>query len=337
MCSGHICKSPGKEYETWSSRMDPQILEGLSQEERKRQEAIYELIRTEQTYVQDLQMIVEDFYNPMQNFMKAEDLKQIFSNIGEILEKNAIYMSDILQVQQEDGMVVQVIGPAFVKHSKSLERYKDYCAVQMNASKFLQKRRQEDAQLGDFLKARQRDPKFRGLDLSSYLLEPMQRLTRYPLLLRKVIHYTPKSHPDHDSLLIALNLAEKALEDVNERAKEVDNRQKMDEISNLVDFEKADERVDLYASTRLVGKRQFVYEGPLTKAKSNRKLYAYLFNDLLLLVERKSATAISVAKNSYQYWMYRKPLPLSECAAREIPPNARLPFSVGALSEDWFT
>ncbi|KAJ3339221.1 Intersectin 1 (SH3 domain protein) [Gonapodya sp. JEL0774] len=331
--------SPAKEYETWSSRMDPRIVDSLPAVERKRQEAIYELIKTEQTYVQDLQIIVDDFLNNMEKFMRPEDLKQIFSNIGEILEKNATYMSEILQVQQDDGMIVQVIGPTFLKHSKTLDLYKIYCVGQMDASKFLQKKRQEDKQLGDFLKARQRDPKCRSLDLSTFLLEPMQRLTRYPLLLRKVIHYTSKSHPDHDSLLIALNLAEKALEEVNERAKDIDNRRKLEEISGFVDFEKAEEnlntklndvkqRIDLFAPTRLVGKRQFVYEGSLTKAKSNRKLYGYLFNDLLLLVERKSATAISVAKNNFQYWMYRKPLPLSECVGREIPPNTRLPFSV---------
>lgn len=33
-------------------------------------------------------------------------------------------------------------------------------------------------------------PSLRGLDLSSFLLIPMQRITRYPLLLKQILHYT---------------------------------------------------------------------------------------------------------------------------------------------------
>ena len=34
------------------------------------------------------------------------------------------------------------------------------------------------------------EPALRGLDLSTYLLSPMQRITRYPLLLKQIHNYT---------------------------------------------------------------------------------------------------------------------------------------------------
>lgn len=34
------------------------------------------------------------------------------------------------------------------------------------------------------------EPALRGLDLSTYLLSPMQRITRYPLLLKQILNYT---------------------------------------------------------------------------------------------------------------------------------------------------
>lgn len=43
---------------TWASTMDPIELEAISHDERKRQEAIFELIATERSYLNDLQMII---------------------------------------------------------------------------------------------------------------------------------------------------------------------------------------------------------------------------------------------------------------------------------------
>lgn len=43
------------------------------------------------------------------------------------------------------------------------------------------------------------EPSLRGLDLSTYLLSPMQRITRYPLLLKQILHYTEPGE-DHEKL-----------------------------------------------------------------------------------------------------------------------------------------
>jgi hypothetical protein len=47
---------------TWAITMDEKELQNVSAEERKRQEAIYELIVTERTYLRDLQLIVNVSY-----------------------------------------------------------------------------------------------------------------------------------------------------------------------------------------------------------------------------------------------------------------------------------
>lgn len=44
---------------TWSSLVDPAVLQSMDERERKRQEAIYEFITTEAAYVRDLQLMVE--------------------------------------------------------------------------------------------------------------------------------------------------------------------------------------------------------------------------------------------------------------------------------------
>jgi hypothetical protein len=180
------------------------------------------------------------------------------------------------------------------------------------------------------------DPKCRSLDLSSYLLEPMQRITRYPLLIKQILHYTPKPHPDHADLLIALSLTEKVLSEVNTAAKKAENQAKMEEISDLVDVEALSgqgAKLELNSMTRQLGRRELVHEGPLFKAKSGRKLYAYLFNDLILLCEpHRAARPSDSARQAYT--VYRQPLPLNETIVRETPNTNRSFTSLVDMTSD---
>ncbi len=64
----------------------------------------------------------------------------------------------------------------------------------------------------------------------------MQRITRYSLLLRQILHFTPKKHPDHDATLIALQLSDEYLEQLNSAIKERQSRIKIQEITEILDL-----------------------------------------------------------------------------------------------------
>jgi len=76
--------------------------------------------------------------------------------------------------------------------------------------------------------------------------------------------------------------------------------------------------LDLYAPSRFVKSRKFIMEGPLAKAKSGRKLYVYLFNDLILFTQLKSNSARTMTKGK-KYWVYRKPLFINEISLQVNP------------------
>ncbi|CAG8655621.1 13678_t:CDS:10, partial [Dentiscutata heterogama] len=301
----------------WAGIIDPKILESISKEERKRQEAIYELISTEQIYLRDLQIIISVFYGPLQSLLSEQELSILFCNIQDILLCNTAILSDLEQRQEEDSYFVSKVGDILLKHSEDLTLYTKYCGNQLNASKFLQKKSSVEKKFADFLKKSQQDPKCGSLDLSSFLLKPLQRITRYPLLIRQILHYTSKDNNDHQNMMQALHKAEKILEETNEAAREQENQMKLKEISNLVELENLEEKLDLTSMTRLVGKRQFLLEGALKKAKSGRNLIGYLFNDILLLCHaNKKATA-----KGHKYSLYKPPIPLNEIFVKDIGPD----------------
>lgn len=136
----------------------------------------------------------------------------------------------------------------------------------------------------------------------------MQRITRYSLLFKQILHYTPKDHFERNDVLAALDASEKLAQSVNQATKESESRQKIEDISAIVDLELRDEKItlDLFAPTRLFGNRLYIHEGPLAKNKSGRKIYCYLFNDLVLLVDPKSKPTNMISTKSFQYELYEK-------------------------------
>ncbi|KAI8807711.1 Dbl homology domain-containing protein [Cladochytrium replicatum] len=305
--------------EQWSSNVDPSLVSQISNEEKKRQEAIFELIVTEGSYVRDLQLVVEIFYRRMQDLMQEHDLRAVFANIEDILLANSVLLSSLEDLQQKNSFFIDLFGNHFATFIPSLECYATYCGNQMAAQKFLKRRQEEDAKLDRFLKETFRSGKSRSLDLNSWLLKPMQRITRYSLLLKQILQHTPNNHPDFVGLQQALRLIERVATNVNNAAQEYENRLKVAEIMNLVDFE-TDEvnfRIDLTTQTRHLGPRICLLEGQLTKSKSGRKLHAYLLTDILLFVEpssKQSGSKVSSAKG-YQFVLYRKPIPLVDHVA----------------------
>jgi len=67
--------------------------------------------------------------------------------------------------------------------------YIRFCSRQLSAAKFLQQLTDESPEFRDIVKQCQSDPRTNGMPLSSFLIKPMQRITKYPLLIKKVSMY----------------------------------------------------------------------------------------------------------------------------------------------------
>ncbi|CAO3665847.1 unnamed protein product [Rhizopus stolonifer] len=290
---------------TWASTMDELELQAIPLEERQRQEAIFELITTERTYLNDLQMIVNVFYTDFGKYLTQDERDVVFSNIDDLLICNTALLSDMETRQREEANIVGKIGDIFLKHANSLKCYSSYCQNQSYASKFLQKKREEDYWLEVFLKTAQTRPECRSLDFAHFLLEPVQRITRYPLLLRQILNSTPKKHPDYALVKSALSVAQSILGDVNEETRRFENHQKMNELSRIIDMEGA--------QWPNVPNREFVMDGVLFKAKSGRKLHGFLFNDIFLLAEPLK----TLNERGYLYILYREPMYIDRVSIRQ--------------------
>ncbi|MEJ1282975.1 intersectin 1 (SH3 domain protein 1A) [Cricetulus griseus] len=162
------------------------------------------------------------------------------------------------------------------------------------------------------------DPRCRGMPLSSFILKPMQRVTRYPLIIKNILENTPENHPDHSHLKHALEKAEELCSQVNEGVREKENSDRLEWIQAHVQCEGLSEQLVFNSVTNCLGPRKFLHSGKLYKAKSNKELYGFLFNDFLLLTQitkplgSSGTDKVFSPKSNLQYKMYKTPIFLNE-------------------------
>ncbi|XP_023612208.1 intersectin-2 isoform X4 [Myotis lucifugus] len=305
---------------------DLQTLDTMQPMERKRQGYIHELIQTEERYVDDLQLVVEVFQKRMaeSGSLTEGEMTLIFVNWKELIMSNTKLLK-ALRVRKKTGgekMPVQMIGDILAAELSHMQAYIRFCSCQLNGAALLQQKTDEDTDFKEFLKKLASDPRCKGMPLSSFLLKPMQRITRYPLLIRSILENTPESHVDHSSLKLALERAEELCSQVNEGVREKENSDRLEWIQTHVQCEGLAEQLIFNSLTNCLGPRKLLHSGKLHKTKSNKELHGFLFNDFLLLTHLVKQFAVSSgteklfsSKSNAQFKMYKMH------NARQVPPS----------------
>uniref|UniRef100_A0AAQ5YQF1 Intersectin 2b n=1 Tax=Amphiprion ocellaris TaxID=80972 RepID=A0AAQ5YQF1_AMPOC len=314
---------------------DLNSLDSLSPQEKKRQGYIHELLQTEERYVDDLQIVLEVFHKPMSESGRLNDaeMSMIFVNWKELLACNTKLVK-AFRVRKKTGgenMPVQMIGDILAAELSHMQPYIRFCSCQINGATLLQTRTDSEPDFKDFLKKIATDYRCKGMPLSSFLLKPMQRITRYPLHIKNILECTAEGHADRGPLKEALERAEELCQQVNEGVREKENSDRLEWIQNHVQCDGAAEHLVFNSLTNCLGPRKLLHSGKMFKAKSNKELWAFLFNDFLLLTHAaKQFTSSGLDKlfsnrNNVQLKMYKPPVLLNEVLVKLPDPSSDEP------------
>ncbi|XP_008298692.1 intersectin-2b isoform X1 [Stegastes partitus] len=315
---------------------DLNSLDSLSPQEKKRQGYIHELLQTEERYVEDLQIVLEVFHKPMSESgrLNETEMGMIFVNWKELLTCNTKLVK-ALRVRKKMGgenMPVQMIGDILAAELSHMQPYIRFCSCQINGATLLQTRTDSEPDFKDFLKKIATDYRCKGMPLSSFLLKPMQRITRYPLHIKNILECTAEGHADRGPLKEALERAEELCQQVNEGVREKENSDRLEWIQNHVQCDGAAEHLVFNSLTNCLGPRKLLHSGKMFKAKSNKELWAFLFNDFLLLTHAaKQFTSSGPDKlfsnrNNVQLKMYKPPVLLNEVLVKLPDPSSDDPI-----------
>lgn len=159
-----------------------------------------------------------------------------------------------------------------------------------------------------------------GLDLRSFLMLPMQRATRYRLLLFAILDHVPNNSPQEYTASRALNLANLLVHNCNEGARLLERTEQLLEIERRLVYKNAElKRIPLVRKDRYVVKSgqltQFVDKryGPkfsmiLQTRQNSRSIYMFLFSDLLMICNKKPNGSFTVKDYCFRRFIEIEPI-----------------------------
>ncbi|XP_048170755.1 guanine nucleotide exchange factor DBS-like isoform X7 [Corvus hawaiiensis] len=158
----------------------------------RRSHIINELIETERVYVEELQSIIEGYASEMDNPnlvhlipSALQNKKEIlFGNLPEIYDfHNRIFLKEIENCIENP----ELLARCFLKRKEDLQIYEKYCQNKPRSEALWR-------QCGDSIFFQECQRKLdHKLSLDAYLLKPVQRITKYQLLLKEMLKCSKNS------------------------------------------------------------------------------------------------------------------------------------------------
>uniref|UniRef100_A0A3P8YYP3 TIAM Rac1 associated GEF 1b n=1 Tax=Esox lucius TaxID=8010 RepID=A0A3P8YYP3_ESOLU len=197
----------------------------------KLRKVICELVETERTYVKDLNCLIGRFLTPLQKetCLTQDELDILIGNLPEMVEFQVEFLKtledgtrlvpDLEKLERVDQFkkILFSLGGSFLYYADRFKIYSAFCASHTKVPKVLVKAK-TDADFKAFLD--ERNPRQQhSSTLESYLIKPIQRVLKYPLLLRELYSLTDPDSEEHYHLDVAMKAMNKVASHINEMQK----------------------------------------------------------------------------------------------------------------------
>ncbi|KAJ7342127.1 hypothetical protein JRQ81_009074, partial [Phrynocephalus forsythii] len=192
---------------------------------------IQELMDTEKSYVKDLSCLFQLYLEPLQNetFLTQDEMESLFGSLPEMLEFQKVFLEtledgisscsdfDLLETPSQFRKLLFSLGGSFLYYADHFKLYSGFCANHIKVQKVLE-RAKTDKAFKAFLDAHN-PTKQHSSTLESFLIKPVQRVLKYPLLLKELVSLTDPESEEHYHLTEALKAMEKVASHINEMQK----------------------------------------------------------------------------------------------------------------------
>uniref|UniRef100_A0A673HHC9 Pleckstrin homology domain-containing family G member 5-like n=1 Tax=Sinocyclocheilus rhinocerous TaxID=307959 RepID=A0A673HHC9_9TELE len=314
--------------------------ESLSRRQFQQQEAIWELIQTEATYIKKLRVITDLFLCGLLNLQDNSLLLEVeparlFSNIHDIVHLHStLWVQVMFPVLEKARSTQSLIDPAdleqgFSTFASRFQPYMRYCMEEESCMEYMRSLLRDNEIFKIYITWAETNKQCNRLKLADMLAKPHQRLTKYPLLLKTILKKTD-DQTSKEALNNMVACVESFINSVDSQMRQKQEQQKLAAISARVESYEAVEgaseeveralkefnRIDLTApmiDTSPEATRQLHLEGALRMKEgkdSRMDVYCFLFTDLLLITKP--------VKRLEKVKVIRQPLLLHNVVCREL-------------------
>ncbi|CCX30511.1 hypothetical protein FPQ18DRAFT_364854 [Pyronema domesticum] len=251
---------------------------------------VKELVDTERKYVQDLEAL-QDYMRCLEReeVVSKDLIHNLFLNLNQLVDFQRRFLIRV-ETQNSLSEEQQNWGHLFVQYEKSFTVYEPY-ASNFNGAQHLAQEAREQL-------ARMPHPVFD--QLAAFLIKPVQRVTKYPLLLRDLIKQTPPVEAMEKELPLGLAAIERITSAINEAIRKSENIEIVKDLEGRVEDWKG-HKLEHFGELLLHG--QFSVIKGDQKGDVEREYYIYLFERILLCckemgVGKKQNKTMSMGKSA---------------------------------------
>ncbi|XP_053458464.1 FYVE, RhoGEF and PH domain-containing protein 2 isoform X2 [Nycticebus coucang] len=266
----------------WRKSCHPGTCAGPGTQEPEEKRIVQELLETEQAYVARLHLLDQVFFQELLRTARSskafpeEVVRIIFSNISSIYQFHAQFFLPELQRRLDDWTVTPRIGDVIQKLAPFLKMYSEYVKNFERAAELLATWTEKSPLFQEVITRIQSSEASGSLTLQHHMLEPVQRIPRYELLLKEYVQKLPAQAPDQADAQKALDMIFSAAQHSNAAITEMERLQDLWEVYQRLGLD--DDIVD--------PSNTLLREGPVLKISFRRsdplERYLFLFNNMLL-------------------------------------------------------
>ncbi|OCF61169.1 cell division control protein 24 [Kwoniella mangroviensis CBS 10435] len=261
--------------------------------------SVEELVSSEKSYVQELEILVRCSQEMLEKqLVSTETNHQIFSNLAKILDFHRKFLikleTEYEPIQEGRGpkaWAEGVWGRPFITSEAEFDCYGPYCANYLDAITIV------NEQMPNLMRGQELPPAERPCldpqrELQAFMIKPIQRITKYGLLLDAILHATAKhEYPFRPELEEASAAVKRIAASINEvtdfKAKQATVRELMDRVEDWKGHE-LDRFGDLWLDDHFT----------VTKADQPREYHVFLFEKMMLCCKEVMPERKKSSKNS---------------------------------------
>ncbi|XP_012618525.2 rho guanine nucleotide exchange factor 19 [Microcebus murinus] len=294
----------GSTFSLWQDIPDVRgsgVLATLSLRDCKLQEAKFELITSEASYIHSLSVAVGHFLGSaeLSECLGAQDKQWLFSKLPEVKSTSERFLQDLEQRLEADVLRFSVCD-VVLDHCPAFRRvYLPYVTNQAYQERTYQRLLLENPRFPGILARLEESPVCQRLPLTSFLILPFQRITRLKMLVENILKRTAQGSEDEDMATKAFNALKELVQECNASVQSMKRTEELIHLSKKIHFE--GRIFPLISQARwLVRHGELVELAPLPAAPpaklklSSKAVYLHLFNDCLLLSRRKELGKFAV-------------------------------------------
>ncbi|XP_026140069.1 pleckstrin homology domain-containing family G member 5 [Carassius auratus] len=321
---------------SWTDIVDSH--ESMSKPQRHQQEALWELINTELSYINKLTIAKEFVMAALSHchrhgFLQEVSPTMLFSNLPSILEAHQIFWREVMYPMLQE---VRLTGRPFdplrleagcLQFPDRFPAYFEYCLEQERNVELTRRQLDTNPHFHTYLTWVENHPQCGRMRLGDMQAKPHQRITKYPLLL-KAVQKTTEDHPTKNALERMLYSVSHFLESINGYLQLKEDTLALSVAAQRIEgckLEGLSEEIDKYVRefccfdlmrpVRGVGpnviRKQLMEETLKVRIrKDTKELVVLLFTDVLLMTKTQ--------KKSDKLKVVRPPLPLERIHCIEL-------------------